>query len=261
MSFILDALKKLEQKRRQGSVPDLMTFHTHGPDSEHKRMLWPYLLLAALVLNAAIFTAWLRPWKEKEQTATVQPTSNIEHRHENAAADPERGNNETGVTVANAKVNKTVKASDNSSLKSAPDKIKPAAVKKNADATDKSPADDKTASPKINMSDQELTILRSKIKEEISSPKDYPPVNDNEAGSDNRVLEFSQLPEEIRKELPEISVSGHIYSDNPGARIVNINGRILREGEAVTKGLDVKEITMSGVIFSYQDFRFRIRAF
>ncbi len=261
MSFILDALKKLEQKRRQGSVPDLMTVHTQIPENDNKRKLWPYFFLAALLLNAVIFTAWLRPWKEKEQIASAQPASNIEHRPESAAARPERENNENGITVANVKINKTVKASDNSSLKSAPDKIKRAADKKDADATDKSPADDKTASPKINMSDEELKILRSKIKEEISSPKDYPQVNDNEAGSDNRVLEFSQLPEEIRKELPEISVSGHIYSDNPGARIVNINGRILREGEAVTKGLDVKEITMSGVIFSYQDFRFRIRAF
>ena len=52
MSYILDALKKSEQERGHGSAPSVQTLHTLGI-SYHasKTHLWPYLLLAAIVIN------------------------------------------------------------------------------------------------------------------------------------------------------------------------------------------------------------------
>ena len=56
MSYILEALKKVEQKEKQGGVPKLLSFPGGTAPKPKKRTLWPYLLVAALLLNAvAIF--------------------------------------------------------------------------------------------------------------------------------------------------------------------------------------------------------------
>ncbi len=52
MSYILDALKKSEQERGHGSAPSVQTMHSSGISyNSSKSQLWPYLLLAAVVIN------------------------------------------------------------------------------------------------------------------------------------------------------------------------------------------------------------------
>jgi cytoskeletal protein RodZ len=70
MSYILEALKKFEQKREQKDLSKSMSF-LGGPGPETgKRPLWPYLLVAALFLNAGILFWWIAPWRsEKKETS------------------------------------------------------------------------------------------------------------------------------------------------------------------------------------------------
>lgn len=52
MSYILDALKKSEQERGRGSAPSVQTLHSSGLSyHSRKSQLWPYFLLAAVVIN------------------------------------------------------------------------------------------------------------------------------------------------------------------------------------------------------------------
>ena len=69
MSYILDALKKSEQERGRGSAPNVQTLHSSSLNYRpNKTPLWPYLLLAAVVLNlAALFYFML----EKPDSAGV----------------------------------------------------------------------------------------------------------------------------------------------------------------------------------------------
>lgn len=54
MSYILDALKKSEQERGHGSAPSVQTLHSSGLNYDtSKTHLWPYILLAAIVINLA----------------------------------------------------------------------------------------------------------------------------------------------------------------------------------------------------------------
>jgi len=57
MSYILDALKKSEQERGHGSAPNVQTLHSSSLNyNANKTPLWPYFLLAAIVINlAALF--------------------------------------------------------------------------------------------------------------------------------------------------------------------------------------------------------------
>jgi hypothetical protein len=72
------------------------------------------------------------------------------------------------------------------------------------------------------------------------------------------VLEFKQLPQAVRKSLPEIRITSHLYRKD--SRLVSINGRIMSEGYNMDDGLFLEEITPEGVILSYGKHRFLVRA-
>jgi general secretion pathway protein B len=70
------------------------------------------------------------------------------------------------------------------------------------------------------------------------------------------VQKWHELSAQIRDAIPGLSVSMLIYSEKPEERWININGSKKREGEMISAGLKVDEITPDGAIFSYQGHRF-----
>jgi len=67
-----------------------------------------------------------------------------------------------------------------------------------------------------------------------------------------------QLPDSVKNSLPEIHISFHSYSRKPAARLVSINGKIVREGQQFENDLTLEEITPEGVVMVYKSRRFRI---
>ncbi len=294
MSFILDALKKLEQKRQQGAVPDVMTIHTPERQKSEKRVIWPYLVLGLLVLNAGILAAVFRPWEaeNKNQAGKVStdlgqkkvpesPIQQVIKQNESASASPQikrsaalpdkkqmapKFSPESLKNTADIKKAGPAPKKENPP---APAEVKlnvPHQIEETRDNNKRSSDEGGTEVLSMNPSRHEMEVLRNKIKEETSHssstrPPKEKPVSNEAVDSDERVPDFSQLPEETRKEIPSITISAHIYSNDPRSRIVNINGSTLKEGDDVIKGLKVREITMSGVILDYQGRRFQVRAF
>ncbi len=281
MSFILDALKKLEQNRKRGAVPDLTTVHLQDDEPPKKRSTWPYLLLAALLLNAGIFTAWLRPWEEKDVISAQPDLSGTE---EVAGALPahDKADDTNATQAGNIIENKEAAMSTPESDTQVKEEISETVMEAEEMIVQEEPVEksdeEVIASIGLNPTPEELDILRNKIKidqeipvekkdqdvqnqvpvEEILNPTE-PDIIEPEDKSG--FIEFSQLPGDVRKELPDITINGHIYSDNSAARIANINGFVTREGDKVSSGLILEEITEAGVIFSYKEYRFRMRAF
>jgi general secretion pathway protein B len=70
---------------------------------------------------------------------------------------------------------------------------------------------------------------------------------------------YADLSRELRRRLPDLTISLHFFSANPARRMVRINNRLLYEGEAVTDGLVVHEITPTSTVFDYQGLLFEIR--
>jgi hypothetical protein len=81
------------------------------------------------------------------------------------------------------------------------------------------------------------------------------PVGFEPSGS---VREFKQLPQAVRKSLPEIRITSHLFRKD--SRLVSINGRIMSEGFNMEDGLFLEEITPEGVILSFRSHRFSVRA-
>ena len=247
MSFILDALKKLEENRHDDSVPDLTTIHAESNIAQEKRNLLTYLLVAILIINAVVLAVWLRPQEEKKsqyitqdtKTNNEKPAPAVQNRNEAVAKNealPEQKVIETAAT---------------------PDII----VAKKIEAQPL-----KTTQLPINPSPEEIKVLKKKMAEEqllvTSAPTIEPePEEENEPALEGNVLNMSQLPIPIKKQLPDLTITAHIYSNDPLSRLVNINGNIIREGDTVTEGLRVNEITTSGIILDYKGLLFSLNAF
>jgi general secretion pathway protein B len=69
--------------------------------------------------------------------------------------------------------------------------------------------------------------------------------------------EVRELPLAIRKDLPNLSFSMVVHAPRPADRMININGRTMREGQEISPGLKLEEITPNGAIFNFQGHRFR----
>jgi len=72
------------------------------------------------------------------------------------------------------------------------------------------------------------------------------------------IEEVGELPDEVRNNLPAMTFSFHVYSLNPQQRTIIINNRRMREGDEVSAGVQLQEITEDGVILGYEQHRIHI---
>ena len=75
MSYILDALKKSEKERQKKNLPDLLTVQEPVLNEKRKRPLWPYILIAVLIINMGFIGYLLgtkKPKKIQVSSAVVQ---------------------------------------------------------------------------------------------------------------------------------------------------------------------------------------------
>ncbi len=292
MSFILDALRKLEQKRKHSSVPDLMTIHTPELPRPGKRQVWPYLVMAALLLNAGILAAVFRPWEDSKEILTEKSEIARELKAGDAETYQPGSIKKAPIKAPVFETEKKIVSADKISIRET-STDNALSSEKNKGGTGEAPEPEQVVSPEISTDDaapagtqaikeaakeddaystrlglsaNEIEDLRDRIKEERALITDNIPApvevkSRDEDRSVEGIPDFGRLPSDIKKALPDISISGHVFSDNPVARMVNINGNIIREGEKISRDLSVDEITMSGVILNFNGVRFHMRAF
>jgi general secretion pathway protein B len=203
-----------------------------------KRPVWPYLILAGLIINALLIAAWFKPWEAKEK----EPVKIVMNSEAPLTA-PEAAETEVPIEtpVELTVIEKTV------------EQVVP--------KTEEAITDKEAAAPLLPEPPAVEEAAAEKSSFEFSSGSEDAPAESYTfpSGSSDGPLELSALPLSVREELPEISISAHIYSNRPSSRIVNINGHILREGGKINPDLLVDEITETGVILKHSGYRFRMR--
>ncbi len=65
-----------------------------------------------------------------------------------------------------------------------------------------------------------------------------------------------ELPLTIRRDLPRLSLSIHVFSAEPAQRFVLINGERRVEGDALGQGARLVEIRREGAVVEFRDYRF-----
>jgi general secretion pathway protein B len=289
MSFILDALKKLEQKKQDASVPDLLTVHTAEQYEAGKRSFWPIIVIALLLLNAGVVSYWML--SERTEDVVVAEVDTRENQEQAAPPESEK-TNDREISVDSAPDQPVQTAVKEEVIERTPDKVahieempaqppipektrvqreaqEPVPVESKAeisDTADETPLLDQlireTSSDTEKMTAlQRETTQNADADQDTANPSEVHPLSAIESETEKQLPTISELPADVRKEIPDLTIIAHIYSNNPSSRMVNINGDVLREGDTLSDTLKLEEITVSGVTFNYKDHRFRLRAF
>lgn len=252
MSYILDALKKSEKERSRGTVPDVLTIQEPVAYDRKKRNILLSLIAVALLLNAGVLIWWLAfspgkkevPGKTDAVRAIVQGAQ--ETNPKDRASFPAQASGTAGdgtKTLTGDTRPPVVKADDRSLRERHPPQV-------------------------VNEKDKAGISLRNKEKDRVPATKDpreqdvvahfSSPSEGIPKPDPKKLYLLRELPEGIRKELPPLSLSIALYSDDPATRIARIDGQSLREGQELAPGLKLEQIIEHAVILSYRNYRFRI---
>ncbi len=230
MSYILDALKKSEQERGNGNIPGVQTIHSSSLNYANKKVYWPYFLIAAVSLNliAVLYFVF-----DKENKA---PAINVTTAGENTVKEniDTQAISNNAAQIENKLITNTVTADSHTAQQHTQTRLPPTNMAKQKRLT---------TAEAIN------TPLDIPHKQAIAAPKIA-------HSSDKNIIDFYDLPASVKRELPSIIISSHVYSSNPLLRSIVINNNFKEEGEYVLDDLILYEITRDGAVFAYHDILF-----
>jgi general secretion pathway protein B len=220
MSYILEALKKSEQERQIGHVPDISVVQEKPP---HPASHWPRWVAGALLVNALILglIAW-RPWgvravAEREEAAMSAP----------AAVAPHSGMTGGTDIPQTAEADSPVALSQETAPAPLPEPVtqmpSPAPAPASASAQAVAPFPDEPAD---------------------SLSPDAP--------------RWDDLPANVRSGLPAPRIDVHVFAREPARRFVLINLRKHKEGDVLDEGATIDAILADGIVLSYQGQRYRV---
>jgi general secretion pathway protein B len=239
MSYILDALKRADAERGRGAAPGLHTHHqvpSGSPGTANaNRPLW--LAVAAgvtLLLLAAGFWFWRAagdPAPVAEQAAVQPLPLPVAPPQPIAASTPPAAT--TPAATAPAQVAQAPKPP-----------MQPLATSATAKAT-QAPSS-KPASP---------------VKTAVSAPAATTPASPVAAASaavPATAPLLAELPQDLRSQIPKITITGSVYSASPAQRLLLINNLVLAQGAQVANDLTLEEIQPRSSVFVFKGTRFRV---
>jgi len=240
MSYILDALKKSDQQRQRGATPTLQTSQSVEAPRQARRA-WIYPALALIVAALAFALGSMRPWRTEPMVVAASSAP--------AAAIPAPAPAAPPATLASPQTQPAPRSATPMPPNAATEPAKITSVEptramparpsaQEPPARAPAPANDAPAAQKS------ATPPGSAAAKEEKAPED-------------KVIALADLPASVRAELPPINVTVHAYSRTPKDRLVGVNDKLLREGDALTPDLVLERITPDGMIFVYKGTRFQ----
>ena len=225
MSYILEALKKSDQQRQRGATPTLQVAQLTVA-APKRRLFVYYGLLAIVLLVTGIMIGWLRPWQPEQPS----PAPALPGTEPIAAPAP--------LTAPPEMPSKTTQEFPPPDLTQAGQAVPAAGA-----MMPNNPALNSAMTPSAAAPIPDKTM-----------PK---PASLAGNAQEQKAVALEELPAQIQREIPAMTVQLHSYSGKPGERLVYINSNRLREGDPVMPGLMLEQITPDGMIFSYKGYRFK----
>lgn len=78
------------------------------------------------------------------------------------------------------------------------------------------------------------------------------------AAASSRIYATGELPDEIRRQLPALSVGGSMYSPTPANRIVIVGGQVFHEGDRITPDLVLHQIRQKSAVLGFKGYRYEL---
>ncbi len=69
---------------------------------------------------------------------------------------------------------------------------------------------------------------------------------------------LSELPEDLRQQIPKLVISGAVYADNPAKRLLLVNNQVLAQGSVAATDLVLEKIELRNAVFSFRGTRFKL---
>ncbi|MGK0524307.1 MAG: general secretion pathway protein B [Pseudomonadales bacterium] len=233
MSYILDALRKSETERRQGKVPDLGQ-QVQLIHRQKKRRISPVVWVAlALLVNAGVLAVVF--WPERPSELIAGPGTQAVAPALDTLEEPAKPEVEPEVAQTPAE--------DPGVAVDSPSEPKQAVM----------------AEPIAEPARERPTIITPSLPRERQVPALRPDETGTRVGggAEKRVPHLVELPLSFQKSIPDLMFNSHIYSTDPNASRVMINGHYLRQGDSFS-GITLEEVTEDGVVFGKQGRTFRV---
>ncbi len=283
MSYIFERLKKSGKKReielqmqkqlqrdddQQRSSEGMLPGYDVKSVNPRKQFA-VYLVLTIFLLNASLFIWWLYPRLNRKTEQAGQPPSVLRNMpvlqantQNDVAVQIPLPSVESSKSVINADEKRTVSAGKTPRAAGLASQAETDTGMKEKGPTETLPLPSK---PQIRDGIAQVHARLSDQRKEAPQPSVSqilkPDIGKNrtETGDGRHAVEFAELPLSVRKKLPQINISSHLYSIERKSRLVSINGRIMQEGYNLPDGLYLDEITRDGVILDYQGYRFHVK--
>lgn len=246
MSYILDALKKSEQQRQQNNNHSPAATSWLNDDSEKQTSsLIPGLLIGVVmsVVVTAIIAYWYFPQSNEFDES-------FEKAHE----------------VVDIKEERQVPVIQTKSIDVAP-------VAQTLDTgrlhSDKPPVEASNVSGAPVSESQSALKSQREMQAQLGSSE-----QSEEITLENKVAEsqFSEIVEQrvqrskrqlpplnVLKKVPDLIITGHIYSSVADKRSVSMNGHDWQEGDFIAPGLTLSEITPSGIVVEIEGWSLPVK--
>ncbi|WP_200222300.1 general secretion pathway protein GspB, partial [Rubrivivax gelatinosus] len=73
-----------------------------------------------------------------------------------------------------------------------------------------------------------------------------------------RAIPIEQLSAEQRRGLPQLTIGGAIYSDQPAARMLLVGGQLLHEGDTAAPGVTLERIGPRSAVLRWRTLRYEV---
>ncbi|RZS56995.1 general secretion pathway protein GspB [Sphaerotilus mobilis] len=261
MSIVLDALRKAEAERARGEVPGLHSGLGPAtvplPASRATSLPWAWvaagagglLLLIALVVGAGVWWRWVRADLTPAVPVVASPPVPVTTPVPAPAPAPTAAVAAPAVTAA---VAPAVPPAAAPPVALPPKREAPLVAAPTAAAVPAPPAAP-APSPKVAAS--AVAAPATGVVVAPATPVTPPVAPAMLPPADGRPVALAELPEEVRRELPALSVGGLIQMDDPPRRSLIINGAIVMEGEAIQPGLLLERIGNAQATLRYKGWR------
>lgn len=225
MSYILDALRRADAERDRGNVPGIHAQGYGAPPASAAAATtppWVWLGAGALAVAVAGGLAWI----------VVGPS----------------GRGAVDATTAAAPA-----------AAPAPATVSPAAPPPSALAAPPAVAatrPSETVAPPVSRPRTEPSAVARKPKPAAAPASTTAPTEARPSATAEKVYAVAELPDDIRRQLPALTVGGSMYSGKPADRLLILNGQVAHEGDKVGNDLVLQQIRLKSAVLNFKGYRY-----
>ncbi|MGC1508439.1 general secretion pathway protein GspB [Ketobacter sp.] len=232
MSYILDALRKSEQDRQRGKVPDFHSNPSPVSSESGKRLnIWAVIAIAVVLINLTLVAVF---WNRLMPDSAEQPTAVAERPASDSVPEPVQQQPAEPASIPAPAIPPSVVAEDSSATEaSVGQPVSPAQQQNEPQFETIRPAQSSTG-------ESEDTVETGSVPQMAYVPQ---------------IEELSSID---RQNIPDMTFSSHMFSSVSKYRSVIINGKRLKEGQRYNNDIVVREITESGVVMSQGGLLFQV---